>query len=136
MSKQHHIVHVGDSYQMDDMSAVGFTLRESEVLIFRAKGYSLKSCANRMNCSINNVKHILCNLFYKTNTSSTPELITRTIQNGYLRFLTLVFAILLGIFGNALGDNHNAIARIGRTRTTQHTRINRNTNNKRTTEIC
>jgi DNA-binding CsgD family transcriptional regulator len=136
MNREKGIVRTSKGYEMDDMAAVGLTLRESELLIFRAKGYSLKTCAIHMNCSINNVKHILCSLFYKTNTSSTPELITRTIQKGYLRFLTLVFAVLLGIFGNCLGDNHNVIARIGRTRTTQQLRIKRNSNNKQTTEIC
>lgn len=116
-------------YSFGSLVAEGLPPRQSQILLMRASGLSIKAIAQALQCSCANVQQGIKNLFFKLDAHSSPELITKAFANKTLRMLSLATAVFLGGFGAQLTD-HNTIARLSRTRTTQHLRINRSTNRK------
>lgn len=109
----------GDAYHLNDMAASGFSPRECQVLLMRAQGASVKAIAAVFNCSCGNVNNLLKNLFYKTGANNSTELITKAMQSGKLKFLSLFAALFIA--GQPVVD-HQYIARHTRAPRTQITR--------------
>ena len=86
-----------EGYQLGNMLASGFSPRECQVLLMRAQGLSVKAIANAYNCSLNNIKSALSNMFLKTGAHNSTELITKAMQSGKLRFLSLLIALFFGL---------------------------------------
>lgn len=103
-------------YECDGIHVSELTPRESQALLLRAHGYSYRECADMMNCSANAVQARISNLFYKLNATSTPELIMKAFRAGYLRFLSIAVAMLVGMLPAKLLDNQNQLARVQRVR--------------------
>ncbi len=117
-------------YQCEHLHVSGLAPRLSQVLLLRALGKSIGEIAQLLGCSTANIKQAINTLFFKLNADSSPELITRAFQNGYLRFLSIFAALFVGLFATAFIDNHMA-ARISRAPRHQTARVQqRNGNNK------
>lgn len=128
-------------YQIGQLHATGLTPRQSQVLLLRAQGKSVRECAQLLNCSNNNVKQILNELFYKLQVNNTPALIMRAFESLHLQFLSLLAACFIALFASIAPDTHNDTARIARNPRTQFNRNfqrNNRNNNKQFTlkELC
>lgn len=118
-------------YQCEHLHVSGLAPRLSQVLLLRALGKSIREIAQLLGCSTANIKQAISTLFFKLDADSTPELITRAFQNGYLRFLSIFAALFIGLFATAVIDNHNMAARVSRAPRTQLARAQRNGNNNK-----
>lgn len=128
-------------YQIGHLHASGLTPRQSQVLLLRAQGKSVRECAQLLNCSNNNVKQILNELFFKLEVNSTPALIMRAFESLHLQFLSLFAALFIALFVSTMGDPDDFAPRIARAPRAQFNRnfqrTNRNGNNKFTfKELC
>lgn len=63
-----------------------FTKKELETLYFICKGFSNIEVSRKMNLSINTIKSHKKNLFKKAQVKSNAELISLSIQNGWVEF--------------------------------------------------
>lgn len=104
MNNTPRILRTDTGYQLGKLHASGLTPRESQALLLRASGLSIAACAEVMNCGKSSVQDRIVNLFYKLHVNSTPQLITKAFQNGFLKFVTLAAAIHLG---TATPDSHS-----------------------------
>ena len=93
---ENKILRTETGYQLGKLHVSGLAPRESQALLLRATGLSINACAQAMNCGKANVQDRIVNLFFKLRVNSTPELITKAFENGFLRFLVLLAAIHLG----------------------------------------
>ncbi len=93
---ENKILRTETGYQLGKLHVSGLTPRESQALLLRATGLSLSDCAQAMGCGKASVQDRIVNLFFKLRVNSTPELITKAFENGFLRFLVLLAAIHLG----------------------------------------
>ena len=93
---ENKILRTENGYQLGKLHVSGLTPRESQALLLRATGLSLSDCAQAMGCGKASVQDRIVNLFFKLRVNSTPELITKAFENGFLRFLVLLAAIHLG----------------------------------------
>lgn len=125
-------------YQHGTLHVSGLAPRLSQVLLLRASGKSQKECAQLLGCSEANVKQALSTLFFKLKADSSPELITRAFQNGYLRFLSIFTALFISLSSPVQVDNHNLNARFTRAPRHQTARAQRNGRNNEflIEEIC
>ena len=104
MKNQGHYVH-------NNIEVSGLSPRRCEALALRASGLTYKRCAQIMGCSADNVKNRIDDLYFLLHANSTPQLITKSIQKGYLKILTLAIAFFLGL---AQPVDHNNYARVAR----------------------
>lgn len=110
---QPRILRTETGYQLGNLHASGLAPRESQALLLRATGLSVAACAEVMGCGKNSVQDRMSNMFYKLKVDSTPALITKAFQSGFLRFLMLAAAVNLSV---AMPDNHEfARTRVSRT---------------------
>lgn len=112
-------------YQLGNLHADKLPIRQALTLIFTALGFSETQTAQQMHCSVSNVKQAKKVLFYKLNANSSAEAVTKAFENAYLRFASILVAIFISLFAPVISD-HNTIARLQRTRTSQQLRA-RNT---------
>lgn len=98
------ILRTDTGYQLGNLHASGLAPRECQALLLRASGASVTQCAQVMNCGKSSVQGRIANMFFKLHVDSTPELITKAFQSGFLKFLTLAAVIHLGA---VLPDNHS-----------------------------
>lgn len=110
--QQPRILRTNTGYKLGALHAEGLPPRESQALLLRASGLSIADCASAMNCCKSSVQDRVSNMFYKLHVDSTPALITKAFQSGFLKFLTLAAAIHLGA---AMPDHH----KFSRTRLTR-----------------
>lgn len=89
--------HTEESFVYENIEVSGLTPRRREALALRACGLSYKRCAQIMGCSADNVKNRIDDLYFEFRASSTPQLMTKAIQKGVLRILTLLLAMHLGL---------------------------------------
>lgn len=116
-------------YCLGNLLAEGLPPRQSQILLMRASGASIKSIAQTLQCSAANVQQGINNLFYKLNAHSSHELITKAFLRNYLKtFAVMLF--LTSIFGTNPPDQNTPL-RTGRIRTTQQMRTQRGGNNKK-----
>lgn len=108
---ENRILRTETGYQLGSLHVTGLAPRESQALLLRATGLSIAACATAMNCGKSSVQDRIVNLFFKLKVDSTPELITKSFQSGFLKFLTLAAAIHLGI---AMPDSQFSRVRITR----------------------
>lgn len=114
-----------NGYQLGNLIAEKLPARQAQTLLFCASGFSEKAAAAVMNCSPANVRGLKQALFYKLDAHNGTEAITKAFANAYLRFASLLMALLISISAPAVNDQ-NIIARIGRTRTNSHLRARNN----------
>lgn len=119
------ILRTDTGYQLGKLHASGLSPRECQTLLLRATGASISECALELNIGKSSVQDRVTNMFFKLRADSTPELITKAFQNGFLKFLTLLAVIHLGA---ATPDNHS-FTRVRHTRT-HFARIQVRNNNK------
>lgn len=112
-------------YQLGSLIVEKLPPRQAQTLLFCAAGFSDRKSAEAMQCSISTVKQAKQALFYKLNANCGTEVITKAFANAYLRFAGLLIALFLGISAPVIND-HNAIARIGRTRPSNQLRARSN----------
>lgn len=103
-------------YQLGNFAAQGLPPRQSQELLLLANGCTEAEAAQVMNCSVNNIKRIKQDLFFKTGTFNSAELIARAFASRYLRYLTLFIAMFLGCGGSTWLDHQNKYNRIARHR--------------------
>lgn len=118
-------------YCLGNLVAEGLPPRQSQVLLMRALGHSVKEIAETMNCSAANVQQAITNLFFKLGANSSHELVTRAFISDHLRKLSCA---ALFLFAFALNPaEHSTMARNSRTqqRPTQSARVQRGSNNKK-----
>jgi DNA-binding CsgD family transcriptional regulator len=109
-------------YQIGHLHATGLTPRQSQVLLLRAQGKSVRECAQLLNCSMNNVKQILTELFFKLEVNNTPALIMRAFESLHLQFLSIFAAVFIALFASISPDTANNAARVSRAPRTQFSR--------------
>jgi DNA-binding CsgD family transcriptional regulator len=90
--KAQHITRTENGYALNGLECVGLPRAQSHALLLRAQGRSFADAAEALGCSIQNVKNAIATLFYKLRADSSPELVTRAFESGFLRVLTLVAA--------------------------------------------
>jgi len=121
-------------YQIGHLHASGLTPRQSQVLLLRAQGKSVRECAQLLNCSNNNVKQILNELFFKLEVDNSPALITRAFESMHLQFLSFFAAVFIALFASLAADSSTQFARVARNPRPQFNRTfarnQRNTNSK------
>ncbi len=116
-------------YSFGSFAVEGLPPRQSQILLMRASGASVKSIAQTLQCSAANVQQGINNLFYKLNAHSSHELITKAFLRNYLKtFAVMLF--LTSMFGTNPPDQNTPL-RTGRIRTTQQMRAHRGSNNKK-----
>lgn len=108
-------------YQLGNLIAEKLPARQAQTLLFCANGFSEKAAAAVMNCSAANVRGLKQALFFKLDAHSGTEAITKAFANAYLRFACLLMTAYISLSAPMVND-HNTIARIGRTRTNNHLR--------------
>ncbi len=69
----------------DDVSEVGLTSKEQEVLFYVCEGLTRTEIAEKLFISEATVKTHLGNLFFKTNTRNRTELAIYAVTNGYVK---------------------------------------------------
>jgi DNA-binding CsgD family transcriptional regulator len=79
------------------LHASGFTPRESEAILWTTQGLTVAERAKKMNCSKASVQDRINTLFYKLDVNSTPALITKAFQSGFLKFLALAAFLNIGV---------------------------------------
>jgi|GEM_PF-6186623 len=84
-------------YRIGNLVADKLPKRQCEILLYTAKGFNDKASAEEMNCAPSTAKHLRKQVHFKLNTHNGPELITKAFELGYLRFMSIALAILLGI---------------------------------------
>jgi DNA-binding CsgD family transcriptional regulator len=89
------ITRTENGYALNGLECVGLPRAQSHALLLRAQGRSFADAAEALGCSIQNVKNAIATLFYKLRADSSPELVTRAFESGFLRLLTLVAAVHL-----------------------------------------
>ncbi len=104
-----------NSYKFGNLVADKLPRLQAQTLLFCASGFSEKKSAAVLNCSPSTVRDAKKTLFYKLSANSSTELITKAFANAYLRFASVLMAMLVSFAGPVIND-HNAIARAGRTR--------------------
>lgn len=132
MNNQQRILRTETGYQLGQLHAADLSPRQSQVLLLRANGLQAKQCAEQLNCSTNNVRKLLAELFYKLRVKSSAELITKAFEKGHLRFLSTLFFIGLCLSTNCINENPNSLARTGRSNSSS-LRLQRN--GRRETEV-
>lgn len=104
-----------NSYKYGNLIAAKLPRLQAHILLFCASGFSEKKSAAALACSVSNVRQAKQALFYKLHANSGTELITKAFASAYLRFASFLIAMFIAIAAPAIND-HNAIARAGRTR--------------------
>lgn len=111
------ILHSDNGYELNNIVVSGLSHSRSLALLLRANGFTYKSCAQIMGCSADNVKNRIEDLYYELRVNSTPQLITKSIQSGYMRLLTVAFAMLLSLAHPTDKNTHQRISRLHRINT-------------------
>ena len=104
-----------NGYKYNNLIAEKLPRLQAQTLLFCACGFSEKKSAAVLNCSVSTVRHAKQALFFKLSANTGTELITKAFANAYLRFASFLIAIFICVGAPAIND-HNAIARAGRTR--------------------
>lgn len=122
-----------NSYKFGNLIADKLPRLQAQMLLFCASGFSEKKAAAALCCSVSTVRDAKKTLFYKLGAHSGTELVTKAFANAYLRFASVLMAMLISI--GAPVTDHDAIARIGRTRPTNNFRVRGNAKTKSGTGI-
>jgi len=124
-----------NSYKFGNLVADKLPRLQAQTLLFCASGFSEKKSAAALNCSVSTVRDAKKTLFYKLSANSATELVTKAFASAYLRFASLLMAIIVS-FAAPIVNDHNTIARLGgRHRPTNNMRARGNAKNKTGTGI-
>lgn len=117
-------------YQCGDLHTTGLPPRQSQVLLLRASGKSVRECAQLLSCSADNIKQATQALFLKLHANSTPELITNAMRTGYLQLRSFFFVSFMCFLSVLQADDgiHARVSRTTRTKTARAQRAGKNKN--------
>jgi DNA-binding CsgD family transcriptional regulator len=115
-------------YQLGNLLAENLPPRQSQALLLCANGLTPSRSAELMGCSAKNVSQLKNALFCKLKANASAELIMRAFQCGYLRFLSIMAAVLIGIGAPTVIDHNHFAARLARSQRTQTARAQRKIN--------
>lgn len=108
-----------------EIAALNLPRRQGQVAIYTAQGKSEKEMAYLMDCSIANIRKIKRVLMDKVQAKNSRDFITRAFMSSYLRFLSVLTALLISS-GTLSGVDQSTFLRIARCRTNQTQRVQRN----------
>lgn len=112
-------------YQHGIFVAENLPPRQAQTLLLMATGHGEKESAEVMNCSIANIRQLKQALYLRLETTSPTEAIALAFAKTHLRVASLLVAILLGFTAPTVND-HDAVARISRTRPNNQLRARTN----------
>lgn len=105
-----------NGFQCGNLAVDNLPKCQALVLMFSALGLSEKKIAITMDCSVGNIKQAKQNLFFKLHANNTAEAVAKAFAAAYLRTLSVLMALFIGAAATTMADNHNAMARLNRTR--------------------
>lgn len=119
---QPNAIQTENGFQCGNLAVENLPKCQALVLMFCALGLSEKKIAIVMGCSQGNIKQAKQNLFFKLRANNTTEAVAKAFAAAYLRALSLLIALFIGTAATTIADNHNAMARLNRTRPSSNLR--------------
>ncbi len=128
MTSQMDFKRTETGYQLGNLVAEKLPPRQSQALLLCANGLTPTRSAELMGCSAKNVSQLKNALFCKLHANANADLIVRAFQCGYLRFLSIIAAVLIGLAAPTAPDHNHFAARFMRSPKTQTARAQRKIN--------